>query len=122
LLTPFAYVWSFGPCRTVSELDALRRLGGATIQDKGLRSDPWPLAFLFQAACHTPATFLRPNPTNPVTKLRLGRLESTALAYAQMRSMRIVRTGLLAEPLGLNRKQESELLERFQGGDYRASG
>jgi len=49
-------------------------------------------------------------------KRRLGRLESMALAYAQMRSMQVVRVGQLAEPLGLTRTQEQQLLERLLRG------
>jgi predicted transcriptional regulator of viral defense system len=49
-------------------------------------------------------------------KKRLGRLESMALAYAQMRKMRIVRTGDLVAPLGLSAQQEKELFRRLSRG------
>jgi predicted transcriptional regulator of viral defense system len=49
-------------------------------------------------------------------KKRLGRLESMALAYAQMRAMRIVRTGDLTAPLRLSAGQEQGLLRRLARG------
>jgi predicted transcriptional regulator of viral defense system len=49
-------------------------------------------------------------------KKRLGKLESMALAYTQMRGMQVVRTGQLAEPLGLSRKQEMDIFERLLRG------
>jgi predicted transcriptional regulator of viral defense system len=46
-------------------------------------------------------------------KTRLGQMESQLLAYAQMRNLRTVRFGDLAEPLGLTRSQERYLLSRL---------
>ncbi|MEA3508349.1 MAG: type IV toxin-antitoxin system AbiEi family antitoxin domain-containing protein, partial [Synergistota bacterium] len=46
-------------------------------------------------------------------KTRLGQMESQLLAYAQMRGMKTVRFGDLAEPLGLTRSQERYLLSRL---------
>ena len=46
-------------------------------------------------------------------RTRLGQIESQLLAYAQMRGMRTVRLGDLAEPLGLTRDQERYLLSRL---------
>jgi len=48
--------------------------------------------------------------------VRLGRLEMTLLAYAQLRNLRVVRTGQLAKPLHLSREQERELLRRLARG------
>lgn len=44
---------------------------------------------------------------------KLGPLEATALAYVQMRNMRMARTGDLAKPLRINAKQERELMSRM---------
>ena len=44
---------------------------------------------------------------------KLGQLESALLAYVQMRSLRIVRTGDLVGPLRISAKQERELLSRM---------
>jgi len=44
---------------------------------------------------------------------KLGQLESAALAYVQMRSLRTVRTGDLAVALRITAKQERELLSRM---------
>lgn len=46
-------------------------------------------------------------------KNRLGRLESLLLAYTQMRKLRIVKTGDMAEPLKISPSQERELLKRM---------
>lgn len=40
----------------------------------------------------------------------LGHLESAALAYTQMRSLRTIRSGDLVDALGFTAKQERELL------------
>jgi predicted transcriptional regulator of viral defense system len=47
---------------------------------------------------------------------RLGTLETAALAFAQMRSIRTVRVGDLANALRLSAKQERELLSRMSRG------
>lgn len=44
---------------------------------------------------------------------RLGQLESTALAYAQMRSLRQIAQGELSENLGITPRQERDLLGRM---------
>ncbi|MFM8378179.1 MAG: hypothetical protein ACKOB1_02525 [Planctomycetia bacterium] len=44
---------------------------------------------------------------------KLGQLENAALAFAQMRNLRIMRTGDLASGLRLSAKQERELLSRM---------
>jgi len=44
---------------------------------------------------------------------RLGQLETAALAYVQMRSMRTVTTGDVADALRITAKQERELLSRM---------
>ena len=44
---------------------------------------------------------------------KLGQLESTLLAYVQMRNLRTVRTGDLVGPLRISAKQERELLSRM---------
>lgn len=49
-------------------------------------------------------------------KTRLGRLETLLLAYAQMRKLRTLRLGELAEPLQLSPVQERELLSRLSRG------
>lgn len=46
-------------------------------------------------------------------KKRLGRQETLALAYAQLRNLRRLRTGDLTGPLRLSRKQERELFSRL---------
>ena len=46
-------------------------------------------------------------------KRRLGRLESTLFAYAQMRKLRELRTGDLVKPLRITAKQERELYSRL---------
>ena len=46
-------------------------------------------------------------------KTRFGQIESQLLAYAQMRGMKTVRLGELAEPLRLTRNQEQHLLSRL---------
>lgn len=46
-------------------------------------------------------------------RTRLGQIESQLLAYTQMRGMKTVRFGELAEPLGLTRSQERYLLSRL---------
>jgi predicted transcriptional regulator of viral defense system len=46
-------------------------------------------------------------------KKRIGRLEAQLLAYAQMRKRRILVTGELTGALGINPKQERELLSRM---------
>jgi len=49
-------------------------------------------------------------------KRRLGQQETSLLAYAQMRKLRIMRTGELAGPLRLTREQEWELFKRMARG------
>lgn len=49
-------------------------------------------------------------------KMRLGRQETLLLAYAQMRNLRVVRTGELVGPLQLSRDQERELFRRMARG------
>ena len=44
---------------------------------------------------------------------KLGQLESSALALAQMRNLRTMRVGDLASGLRLSAKQERELLSRM---------
>lgn len=44
---------------------------------------------------------------------KLGKLEAAALAYVQMRNLRIVKTGDLAAALRITAKQERELLSRM---------
>lgn len=44
---------------------------------------------------------------------KLGQLETSLLAYCQMRNLRTVRTGDLTEPLRMTPKQERELLSRM---------
>ena len=44
---------------------------------------------------------------------KLGQLEVAALAYVQMRKIRVVRTGDLAAALRITAKQERELLSRM---------
>ncbi len=44
---------------------------------------------------------------------KLGQLEASLLAYAQMRNLRTVRTGELTKPLRITPKQERELLTRM---------
>lgn len=51
-----------------------------------------------------------------VMKKRLGRQEALLLAYAQMRTLRTLRTGDLTGPLRLSAKQERELLSRLARG------
>jgi len=47
---------------------------------------------------------------------KLGHLEASLLAYAQMRSLRTVRTGELTGPLRITPKQERELFSRMARG------
>jgi len=49
-------------------------------------------------------------------KRRLGHLETQVLAYTQMRQMRTIRTGELAEPLRLSLQQEQEVIARLARG------
>jgi predicted transcriptional regulator of viral defense system len=49
-------------------------------------------------------------------KTRLGRQETMFLAYAQMRKLRVVRTGELTGPLQLRPDQERELFRRMARG------
>jgi predicted transcriptional regulator of viral defense system len=49
-------------------------------------------------------------------KTRLGRQETMFLAYAQMRKLRVVRTGELTGPLQLRPEQERELFRRMARG------
>ncbi len=49
-------------------------------------------------------------------KTRLGRQEAQLLAYAQMRKLRTLRTGDLADPLQLTTTQERELFSRLSRG------
>ena len=49
-------------------------------------------------------------------KTRIGRQESMFLAYAQMRKLRVVRTGELRGPLKLRPEQERELFRRMARG------
>ena len=50
-------------------------------------------------------------------KRTLGPLETQVLAYAQLRQMRMIRTGELADSLRLSGRQEREVLSRLaQGG------
>jgi len=46
-------------------------------------------------------------------KSKIGRQEAQVLAYAQMRKLRVVRTGDLREPLNLNAQQERKVLSRL---------
>ncbi len=46
-------------------------------------------------------------------KSKIGRQEAQVLAYAQMRKLRVVRTGDLREPLNLNARQERKVLSRL---------
>jgi predicted transcriptional regulator of viral defense system len=46
-------------------------------------------------------------------KSKIGRQEAQVLAYAQMRKLRVVRTGDLREPLNLNVQQERKVLSRL---------
>jgi predicted transcriptional regulator of viral defense system len=46
-------------------------------------------------------------------KSKIGRQEAQVLAYAQMRKLRVVRTGDLIEPLQLNARQERKVLSRL---------
>jgi predicted transcriptional regulator of viral defense system len=47
-------------------------------------------------------------------KSRIGRQEAQVLAYAQMRHLRVVRTGDLRDPLKLNAVQERKVLSRLE--------
>jgi len=50
-------------------------------------------------------------------KRSLGPLETQVLAYAQMRQLRTIRSGELAQSLRLSSRQEAEVLSQlFQGG------
>jgi predicted transcriptional regulator of viral defense system len=49
-------------------------------------------------------------------KRRLGNLERQLLAYAQLRKVRVLRTGDLTKPLGITAKQERELYSRLARG------
>jgi predicted transcriptional regulator of viral defense system len=49
-------------------------------------------------------------------KTRLGRQDTLLLAYAQMRQLRLLRTGDLIGPLRLSCKQERELFSRLARG------
>ena len=46
-------------------------------------------------------------------KRKIGRQEAQVLAYAQMRKLRVVRTGDLREPLKLTARQECKVLSRL---------
>ena len=46
-------------------------------------------------------------------KRQIGRQEAQVLAYAQMRKLRVVRTGDLREPLELDERQERKVLSRL---------
>ena len=46
-------------------------------------------------------------------KTTLGQLESRVLAYAQMRSLKKVKVGELADPLKLSNRQEREVLSQL---------
>ena len=55
-------------------------------------------------------------------KRTIGRQEAQVLAYAQMRRLRVVRTGELREPLGLNAPQERKVLSRLSRAGMIARG
>jgi predicted transcriptional regulator of viral defense system len=46
-------------------------------------------------------------------KSKIGRQEAQVLAYAQMRALRVIRTGDVRDPLGLNASQERKVLSRL---------